>query len=251
MHNANSDKPISLYSLDVILAVGYRTNSQVAIEFRKWATKTLKNFINDGFVVNKKHIAKNYAQFLQAVESIKTLLPANQIIDGKDVLDLISAFAETWLSLDAYDKDKLTNIGKTKKSISLNAQELRAAIAELKIILLKKNEATAIFAKEREAGSVEGIFGNVMQSFAGAELYPTLEEKAAHLLYFLVKNHPFIDGNKRCGAFAFVWFLQKCRLLDRTKISPAALTTLTLLIAESDPKQKEKMIGLVLQMLKI
>ena len=250
MHNANSDKPVLLYSLDVILAVGYRTNSKVAIDFRKWATKTLKSYISQGFVVNKKQISKNYSQFLEAIKNIKTLLPSDQKIDNRDVLNLISAFAETWLSLDAYDKDQLANIGKTKKLVSLTAKELEGAITELKKELFKKGEATAIFAKEREVENVTGIFGNIMQSFGGAALYPTLEEKAAHLLYFMVKNHPFVDGNKRCGAFAFVWFLKKCNLLDQTKISPQALTALTLLIAESDPKQKDKMVKLVLQMLR-
>ena len=243
-------RSIEIYNLDAIIAVGYRINSKQATQFRIWATKVLKEYVSQGFVINKKHIAKNYSQFLEAVENIKTLLPSSQKIDNQDVLSLISAFADTWLSLDAYDKDQLINIGKTKKSVSLAAKELESAITELKIELLKKGEATPIFAKEREAQSVAGIVGNVMQSFGGAALYPSLEEKAAHLLYFLVKNHPFIDGNKRCGAFAFVWFLRKCNLLDQAKITPQALTVLTLLIAESDPKQKDKMVRLVLQMLR-
>jgi len=243
-------RSIEIYNLDAIIAVGYRVNSKQATKFRIWATKILKDYVLQGYAIDKKQIAKNYSQFLEAIENIKTLLPSDQKIDNQDVLNLISAFAETWLSLDAYDKDRLANIGKTKKSVSLTAKELEGAIAELKKELFKKGEATAIFAKEREVENVIGIFGNIMQSFGGAALYPTLEEKAAHLLYFMVKNHPFIDGNKRCGAFAFVWFLKRCNLLDQAKISPQALTTLTLLIAESDPKQKDKMVKLVLQMLR-
>lgn len=243
-------RSIEIYNLDAIIAVGYRVNSKQATKFRIWATKILKDYVLQGYAIDKKQIAKNYSQFAEAIENIKTLLPANQEIKNHDVLTLISTFAETWLSLDAYDKDQLANIGKTKKSVSVTAKELENAIAELKKELLKKNEATAIFARERERENISGIFGNVMQSFGGAALYPTLEEKAAHLLYFMVKNHPFVDGNKRCGAFAFVWFLKKCNLLNPAKISPQALTALTLLIAESDPKQKDKMVKLVLQMLR-
>ena len=107
-----------------------------------------------------------------------------------------------------------------------------------------------LFGVDRGMGSVAGIVGNVMQSFEGKALYPTLEEKAAHLLYFIIKNHPFVDGNKRSGAYSFVWFLRKAGLLDTARITPPALTAITLLIAESDPKNKERMIHLVLQLLK-
>jgi len=250
MHIANSDKPVSFYSLDVILAVGYRTNSKVAIEFRKWATETLRKYIVSGFAINKKQIAKNYQKFTQALNDIKTLLPKNNEIDSANILDLVNSFAQTWLSLDAYDKDQLNIKGTTKKRISLDAKELEKGIATLKTDLIKKGEATEIFARERNKNSLEGIIGNVMQSFGGADLYTTLEEKAAHLFYFIIKNHPFIDGNKRSGAFAFIWFLQRYNLLDLSKINPQALTAITLLVAESNPKDKEKMIGLVLILLK-
>lgn len=121
---------------------------------------------------------------------------------------------------------------------------------DFKIELMKKGEATDIFGAERGRGNVSGIVGNVMQSFGGQAVYPTVEEKAAHLLYFMVKNHPFVDGNKRSGAYAFVWFLQAAGILNREEITPPALTALTLLVAESDPKNKERMIHLVLQLLK-
>ena len=110
---------------------------------------------------------------------------------------------------------------------------------------MKKGEASENFAQERNQESVEGIVGNVMQEFGGQAVYPTIEEKAAHLLYFIIKNHPFIDGNKRSGAYAFVWFLQKARVLDTNQLTPSALTALTLLIAQSDPKDKEQMTKLV------
>ena len=116
--------------------------------------------------------------------------------------------------------------------------------------MIKKAEATDIFGVEIRKDALAGIVGNVMQSFGGKALYPSVEEKAAHLLYFIVKNHPFVDGNKRSGAFSFVWFLKKAGLLNNSKITPPALTALTLFIAESDPKNKERMIKIVLQLLK-
>jgi prophage maintenance system killer protein len=250
MHIANSDKPVAFYSLDVILAVGYRTNSKTAIDFRKWATKILKGYLFEGVAINKKLISQNYQKFSQALKNIKAILPKDNHTATENILDLISDFAQTWLSLNAYDKNQLENKGSTTRKIKLDVKELELGIASLKITLLKNNEATEIFAKERNLGSLEGIIGNIMQSFDGEEVYQTLEEKAGHLLYFIVKNHPFIDGNKRCGAFAFIWFLQRNNLLNQNKISPQALTALTLLIAESNPKEKAKIINLILTLLK-
>lgn len=249
MHNANSDKPTILYSLDVILGVGYRTNSTIAIEFRKWATKTLRSYIVDGFAINKNRIAKNYAQFLGVVEDMKQLLPAGSVVDAGDAVELVSLFADTWLSLDAYDRDALLKGKLTKKKIELTAEKITGSLAELKSELVRKKEATDIFGMERSGGSVEGIVGNVMQSFGGSELYPTVEEKAAHLLYFMVKNHPFTDGNKRSGAFAFVWFLKQANILDVSKLTPSALTALTILVASSNPKDKDKVVALILNLI--
>ncbi len=250
MHIANSDKPSAIYSLDIILAVGYRANSARAIEFRQWATKTLRQHITKGYTLNPKVLKKNYTEFQKAIENIKQLLPAGSPIEYGSILELVSAFADTWLSLDAYDKDELSVKGSTKKSVTLTADELVTALLDFKKTLLKKGEATELFGNERARGSVAGIVGNVMQSFGSKPLYPTVEEKAAHLLYFLVKNHPFSDGNKRSGAFAFIWFLHRANILDRSKMTPPALTALTLLIAQSDPKTKEQMVKLVLQLLK-
>lgn len=238
------------YNLDVIIAVGYRINSVVGTQFRQWATKTLREHITKGYTLNRKRIANNYDAFMKAVGDIQAVLPAGVSIDTQDVLELIKEFASTWVSLDAYDKDALVPQGSTKKAVKLTADELLTAILKLKSSLQEKDEATELFAQEKNRGSIEGIVGNVMQSFGGKAVYPTVEEKAAHLLYFMVKDHPFSDGNKRSGAFAFVWFLRKTGSRGRVKINPAALTTLTLLIAESDPKRKEQMIALVTQVLK-
>ncbi len=241
---------IEKYNLDVIVAVGYRVNSKKATQFRIWATKVLRQYITKGFVIDKKIIAKNYSEFQKAIQDVKEILPAGTKIDNKSIIELISAFAETWLSLDAYDKDILTVRGFTKKSVKFSAEDLNKALLDFREILIKKKEATEIFGRERESDAVGGIFGNVMQSFSGRELYPTVEEKAAHLLYFMVKNHSFIDGNKRNGAYAFVWFLKKAGILDFSKINPASLTAITLLLAESNPRHKDKMVRLVLQFLK-
>ena len=250
MHIANSDKPVAFYSLDVILSIGYRTNSKVAIAFRQWATKTLREHMTKGYTINRKQIGKNYDSFLKTVESIQNLLPDHITLDPKAVLDLIKEFASTWVSLDSYDKELLQIKGVNKKNVKLTGEELLSAIFNLKNELMNKEEATELFATERQNGSVEGIVGNVMQTFGGKPLYKTAEEKAAHLLYFMVKNHPFIDGNKRSGAFTFIWFLRKTKVKGFRNINPATLTTLTLLIAESNPKNKDQMVALVTELLR-
>ncbi len=238
------------FNLDMILSIGYRVNSKQATGFRIWATKILRQHITKGFSINPKVIKHNYAEFQQALENIKKLLPKGQVIDNESVLELISAFADTWLSLDAYDKGKLVEKGSTKKKVAITSEQLGEALVDFKLALIKKGEATELFGTERGVGNLAGIVGNVSQTFGGKALYPTIEEKAAHLLYFVVKNHPFLDGNKRSGAYAFVWFLHRAGILDRTKITPPTLTAITLFIAESDPKKKEQMIRLVLQLLK-
>jgi prophage maintenance system killer protein/predicted transcriptional regulator len=241
---------VEYYNLDVIISVGYRVNSKVATEFRQWATKTLREHITKGYTINRKRVAQNYDTFMKAVADVQALLPEHVTLDPKAVLELIKEFAGTWVSLDAYDKETLELKGVTKKKVTLVGADLLSAISELKRELIKKDEATDLFASERREGSIEGIVGNVMQSFGGKALYPTAEEKAAHLLYFMVKNHPFSDGNKRSGAFAFVWFLRKIGVKGAKNINPAALTAITLLIAESDPNKKEQMVALVTTMLR-
>ncbi|MGK5090425.1 RhuM family protein [Deltaproteobacteria bacterium TL4] len=239
-----------MYNLDVIISVGYRINSKKGTKFRQWATQTLRQHIWEGYTLNPERLAQNYDTFLRAVEEVKKLLPTGGTVDTQSVLELINLFANTWFSLDAYDKSALPTTGATQKQVEFTAQELTQALAELKQELKDKGEATDLFGAERSPDSVGGIVGNVLQSFGGEDLYPTLEEKAAHLLYFLVKNHPFTDGNKRSGAFAFVWFLKQAGLLNPSRLSPEALTALTLLVAESNPKDKDRMVGLVLLLLR-
>lgn len=241
---------VEYFDLDMILSVGYRVNSKQATQFRIWATKTLKQYISEGYVINQKRISRNYEKFLMAVEETKRLLPDDNQISAQDAMELIKLFADTWFSLDAYDKKFLPNKGSTKKKVLLTGQELTESIGKLKQELVRKGQATEFFSSEREKNSLAGIIGNVLQAFGGKDLYPTVEEKAIHLLYFVVKNHPFVDGNKRSGAFAFIWFLQKAGFDFRKKITPEALTALTLLVAESDPKDRSRIVGLVLLLLK-
>lgn len=250
-HTAEDGKnyQVQFYNLDVVLAVGYRTNSAKAIEFRQWATKTLRQHIVQGYTINKKRLVHNYDSFLKAVGEVQKLLPAGGNMSATDTLDLVKMFASTWFSLDAYDKSEFSQKGLTKKQVDIVGEDLVTAIQDLKNELKKKKEASELFGSERSRGTFTGIIGNVLQSFGGQDLYPTIEEKATHLLYFIVKNHPFADGNKRSGAFAFVWFLQKTKLLNSGRMTPEALTALTLLIAESKPSDKERMIGLVLMLL--
>ncbi len=242
-------REIDIYNLDILIAVGYRINSIVGTKFRQWATQTLRRYIVDGFAINKNRITRNYGQFSKVINDIQKLLPSGSPMEPKDAIELVTLFADTWLSLDAYDRDILPKENLTKKKIALTADKIVNSLTELKTELIRKSEATDIFGVERSKESVAGIIGNVMQSFDGKELYPSVEEKAAHLLYFMVKNHPFIDGNKRSGAFAFVWFLKQANILDISKITPSALTAITILVASSNPKDKEKVVALILNLI--
>ncbi|OQY74599.1 MAG: death-on-curing protein [Ignavibacteriales bacterium UTCHB2] len=242
------EREIEYYNLDVIISVGYRVKSQRGVQFRQWATQRLKDYLIKGYAINHQQLEKNKAQFLQTLADLKILTEGNSQIEAKDILTLIQNFSDTFFALNSYDKNIFPAKG-TKEEVETSAEELEKGLAQLKAELIRKGEATQLFAQEKTKGNLEGIFGNVFQSVFGQDAYPTFEEKAAHLLYFIIKNHPFNDGNKRSGAFSFIWFLKKAKKDFIKKISPEALTTLTLLIAESNPKDKDRMIGLVLLLL--
>ncbi|MBL6976580.1 MAG: virulence protein RhuM/Fic/DOC family protein, partial [Candidatus Thioglobus sp.] len=222
--NRQVKRKINFYNLDAIISVGYRVNSIKGTQFRIWATRTLKDHLSKGFTINPSRIEQNYASFMQAVDEVKTLTSNNTLLKADDVLVLIKSFAHTWFSLESFDEDKLPKGGLTKQDIQLESSTLYEAIAQLKQGLIANNQATQLFAQEKKEDTLAGIFGNVFQSVFGEDAYPTIEEKAAHLLYFIVKNHPFNDGNKRTGAFTFIWFLQKAQIDFRAKITPEALT---------------------------
>ena len=175
MHITNSDKPVKLYSLDVILAVGYRTNSSKAIAFRIWATKTLKQHLLQGYTINKKRIGSNYQKFMQAVEDVKELLPAGNAVSAQDALELINVFASTWFSLSAYDAEKFPKKGATKKQVYFTCEELIVALQDLKKISIAKKQATEFFGQETNKNAVCGIVGNVFQSFDQNDVYPSIE----------------------------------------------------------------------------
>ncbi|MHB8231675.1 MAG: RhuM family protein [bacterium] len=243
-------REVEFYNLDIVLSVGYRVNSKKATEFRKWATRTLRDHILKGYTVNKKILSKNYDIFLRATDEMKKLLHSGGQIRAEDALELIKMFASTWLSLDAYDKGLLPKSGATKKQVKITVDNILEILSKLKEELILKKEATELFGTERARDSIAGIIGNVFQTFDGEDLYPSIEEKAANLLYLIVKNHPFIDGNKRSEAFAFVWFLGRAGILDVSRLMPEALTTLTILVVESNSKDKERVVGLILMLLK-
>ncbi len=243
-------RKVFTYNLDLIIAVGYRINSILGTKFRIWATKTLRSHILAGYTINKKIIGQNYDKFLLAVEDVKKLLPENESITSNDTLELIKLFASTWFSLDAYDKSSMPHEGATTQEVEISISQVESVLKDFRQALISDKIASEIFGTERDKGEVAGIVGNVLQSFTDEDLYPTIEEKAAHLLYFMIKNHPLVDGNKRSGAFIFIWLLREYDLLDTNKLTAPALTTLTILIAESNPKDKDRVIGLILLILK-
>jgi death-on-curing family protein len=255
MHIANSDKPVTFYSLDVVLGVGYRTNSKVAIEFRKWATKTLRNYITSGYILNQKRIKElkdnQLNEFKEAVGLIKKTIETKQVSSNetKGLLQVITEYANTWAILQQYDEDKLQTQKTAKVKNILDYNVSHEAILTLKDDLIKKKEASDLFGREREE-ALKSILGNINQSFGGKELYPSIEEKASHLIYFVIKNHPFTDGNKRIGSLLFILFLARNKYLfnkkGEKKFSDNALVALALLVAESDPKQKDVIIKLII-----
>lgn len=237
-------REIEFLNLDVIISVGYRVKSKRGVQFRQWATQRLKDYVIQGYAINQKQLEENKTQFLKTLEDLKILSKSNNQIEARDILTLIQSFSNTFFALNNYDKNKFPNEG-TKKEIKASAAELSDALKQLKKELIKKGEATELFGQEKRQGNLKGIFGSVFQSVFGEDAYSSTEEKAAHLLYFIIKNHPFNDGNKRSGAFSFIWLLQKAGYKFQDKISPETLTTLTLLIAQSNPTDKEKMIGVI------
>lgn len=164
--------------------------------------------------------------------------------NNDEVLNLIQRYFDTWFALEKYDENEFLSQG-TVEEIQLSAKELADDLKKLKTELIHRGGATELFGQEKRKGSLEGIFGNVFQTVFGEDAYPSIEEKAAHLFYFIVKNHPFNDGNKRSGAFSFIWFLNKAGVNFEKQINPQTLTTLTLLIAQSNPADKDKMIGII------
>ena len=242
--------PSKEYNLDVLIAVGYRIDSVIGTRFRKWATQTLKKHISEGYTINENVLKKKTDLYTKVLNDIKNLSQNTINVSHSDIIELVKSFSHTWFSLESFDENNLPQKGKTHADIIVTAKDLHRDINIFKKELMKKGEATELFAQEKTKGSLEGIFGNVMQSLGGKDVYGTLEEKAAHLLYFIVKNHVFNDGNKRTAALSFIWFLRKNNVTNHQRVTPETLTTLTLLIAQSDPKDKERIVGLTMLLFK-
>lgn len=254
MQIANSDRPVVFYDLETIISVGYRIKSQQGVAFRRWATARLKDYLLKGYAINQERLAQNAHELEQALALIqKTAQSPNLTLDGgRGLVDIVSRYTQTFLWLQQYDEGLLSDPSGEPGGILPSLDEAQQALAGLKADLMAKDEATELFAKERGDG-LSAILGNLEQTVFGEPAYPSIEEKAAHLLYFVIKNHPFADGNKRSGAFLFVDFLHRNgRLLtaDNTPIiNDTGLTALALLIAESHPDNKETLIKLVVHML--
>ena len=250
---------IEFYNLDLILSVGYRVNSSRATQFRIWATKVLRDHIIKGYTVNKQRLPQLEVKQLHELEETvglvkKTIL--NRELSGSEtsgLLQVITDYANTWVLLQKYDEAKLALPSKTKSvKAKLSYDVVIEAIAGLKKDLLSKKQATAIFGQEREHG-LEQIIMSLEQSFGGKKLYPSVEQQAAHLLYFIIKDHPFVDGNKRIASFLFILFLARNKALLKNngekKITDYTLVALALLIAESDAKHKDIMVKLIMNFL--
>src|SRR3989339_1309856 len=252
MHIPNSDKPVEFYSLDVVLAVGYRVNSSRAIHFRKWASKILKQYLIKGFVVNEQRLLEAKNKFNELKEAVLFLQKQSkkELLQGQEaeILNLLADYSKTLSLLEQYDRGKLGERKGGKTKFVLKSDDCVKIVVELKKKLIAKKEAGELFGQERD-GSFKGIIKGLYQTFAKKELYPAIEDKAAHLLYLIIKDHPFADGNKRSAAFLFVYFLDRSDYLFKKsgerKINDNALTALALLIAESNPKDKEAMIKII------
>lgn len=238
------------FNLDVIISVGYRVKSQRGVQFRQWATRILKQHLVRGYTLNRKRLAQLGADVDQLMGLLHQTLTHNRLVqpEGAAIAALIRDYARTWKLLLAYDEHKLEEPDDPPHEPVLDADTVRQAIGRLKARLIQEGQAGDLFGRERDQ-ALDGILGNLHQTFDGQLLYPTPQGRAAHLLYFIIKDHPFADGNKRIGSFLFLLYLQ-AHELDRTaegrpRFADNALVALALLTAESDPGQKELMIRLI------
>lgn len=247
-------REIEYYNLDAIISVGYRVNSTRATRFRQWATGVLRDYLTRGFALDRARFEQNARELEAALELVRRAArsPALDTEAGRGLVEIISRYTQTFLWLQRYDEGLLEEPAGHRGGTLPSVEEARAAIAQLKAELMARGEASDLFGRERDEG-LAAILGNLEQTAFGEPAYPTIESKAAHLLYFVVKNHPLADGNKRSAALLFVDFLHRNgRLFDaqgQPVINDTGLAALTLLVAESEPKNKEVMIRLIENML--
>ena len=254
LHIANSDKPVTAFSLDVIISVGYRIKSSQGTKFRIWANKILKEYLIKGYVLNEQKLKEQNEQFnflKQTVKLLGNVLKNKELTsdEATGLLKVVTDYSYALDILDKYDHQQLTVDGTADQQLFVATyEEAMQAIKDLK----NKFGGSSLFGNEKD-DSFKGSIGTIYQSFGGTEFYPTIEEKAANLLYFVVKNHSFSDGNKRIAAYLFVWFLEKNGILYREdgskRIADNALVALTLMIAESKPDEKDMMVKVVVNLI--
>jgi len=239
------------YNLDAIISVGYRVNSSRATQFRIWATQTLKQHLVEGYTINQRRLQERGIEFEQAINLLSRTLGNQQLVDeaGEAVLSVISDYARSWSLLQGYDEKSLRELSNKHADMqALALDDVLTAIAELKKALIAKGEATELFGQLRGDGLASAI-ATIEQGFGDELFYSNVASRAAHLLYFVIKNHPLADGNKRSGSFLFLWYLRiHQHLLAKPVehlINDNTLVALALLVAESQPDQKELMIRLV------
>ena len=239
IENKTQTHMVEFYNLDVIISVGYRVKSKRGVEFRKWANSVLKQYILQGYAVNNHRIA-------QLGEVIKIMKRTEDSLDGKQILSVIEKYSDALEMLDSYDHQTMTRPKGNPATYALDYEECMQVISQMRF-----GNESELFGKEKD-DSFRGSIGNIYQSFGGQELYPSLEEKAAHLLYFVTKNHSFLDGNKRIAAAMFLYFLDKNGVLfvdGKKLIENHTLVALTIMIAESKPIEKEMMITVIMNCL--
>lgn len=247
-------RQIEYYNLDAILSVGYRVNSKKGTQFRQWASQKLKAYLLQGAAVNQLRLAQ-LGQMIEVVS--RRLVDVSddlQMDEAKGLLNILTDYARSFVLLNQFDSSNLPDGGGNSEiSYEISYDEAVPAIAQLKAQLMVQNEATDLFGREKDEGFKSSL-ASVVQSFGGAYVYPSIEAQAAHLLYFVIKNHSFSDGNKRIGAFLFVWFLQKNKHLlkksGEVKINDNALVALAILVAKSQPSEKELLIQLIINLIK-
>lgn len=244
-------RQVEYYNLDAIISVGYRVNSLRATHFRQWATGVLRQHLVDGYTLNQRRLQERGIEFEQALDLLSRTLANQQLVSaqGEAVVQVIADYARSWSLLQRYDEQSLTGqTGKQHDMRSLHLDEVLAAIAQLKAELIAKGEATELFGQLRGDGLASSI-ATIELGFGDSLFYPNVASRAAHLLYFVIKNHPLSDGNKRTGSFLFLWYLRLnqhllARPVERL-INDNTLVALALLVAESMPEQKELMVKLV------
>lgn len=257
MHIPNSDKPVAFYSLDVIISIGYRVKSKQGTQFRVWANKVLKEYLVQGYALNVKKLQSENQKYKELTKSIQLLSNIDQQqLSTNEATGLLSVIQDYALALDLlnqYDHQTLEVIHTNKDTIfEISYKAAMEAINKLKNQFKKEGESVALFGKEKDQ-SFQSSLSTIYQTFDGKELYPSIEEKAANLLYFVIKNHSFVDGNKRIAAFLFVWFLEKNRYLYKPngekRLKDNALVAICLMVAKSNPQEKETIVKMVVNLI--